>query len=138
MISFFEKERSRHLKKARKQLTEDEKKARKQAGEKKAPKKSKETKEDTDKKGKNKLKVILKTPRTTVAMKSSKKGKSLRRPGTVKKLKVLSEKQKHRKAFQKALDHILVREVRKTPLLDGYMKSLFSLKSGQYPHELKF
>jgi len=122
---FFEKERSKHLKLARKQLTADEHKAR-------IEKKLAKRKADNEKKDGKKLKIILKKPRTSVVTKGT------RRVGTVKKLKELTDKQKQRKALQKALDHVLLKEAKKTPLLEGYLRSQFELKAGQYPHELKF
>jgi large subunit ribosomal protein L6e len=123
---FFERERSKHIKLAKQQLTADEKKAR-------TEKKLARRKEESEKPGGRKLNIVLKTPRTSVATK-----KSTRRPGSVQKVKELTEKQKTRKALQKALDKALTKEVKKTPLLEGYLRSQFQLTSGQYPHELKF
>lgn len=41
-------------------------------------------------------------------------------------------------ADQKAVDAILVPRIEKEPLLASYLKSKFTLKKGQYPHEMKF
>jgi len=58
--------------------------------------------------------------------------------GTQNKLKVLSEKSKLRKQIQKELEPLLLKEVKKTPLLPDYLRARFVLQKGQYPHELKF
>lgn len=39
---------------------------------------------------------------------------------------------------QKAVDDVLVPRIEKEPLLSSYLKSKFTLKKGQYPHEMKF
>lgn len=39
---------------------------------------------------------------------------------------------------QKAIDAILVPIIEKEPMMSSYLKSKFSLKKGQYPHDLKF
>jgi len=43
-----------------------------------------------------------------------------------------------RAANQKAIDAPIVEAVKKVPLLKAYLKTAFSLKKGQYPHQLKF
>ena len=40
--------------------------------------------------------------------------------------------------LQTAVDTQLMTAIQKTPELAGYLKSTFSLKSGQFPHQLKF
>jgi len=39
---------------------------------------------------------------------------------------------------QKALDTALIAKIKAVPLLSAYLKSLFTLRKGQFPHELKF
>lgn len=39
---------------------------------------------------------------------------------------------------QEAIDDVLVPVVNKEPLLSSYLKTKFTLKKGQYPHEMKF
>lgn len=39
---------------------------------------------------------------------------------------------------QKAVDDQVLPEISKIPQLRKYMKSLFSLRKGQYPHSMKF
>ena len=39
---------------------------------------------------------------------------------------------------QKAVDEQIIPEISKVPNLKKYMKSLFSLRKGQYPHLMKF
>lgn len=41
-------------------------------------------------------------------------------------------------ADQKAVDAVLVPVIEKEPLLSSYLKSKFTLKNGQYPHEMNF
>lgn len=41
-------------------------------------------------------------------------------------------------ADQKAIDSVLVPVIEKEPFLSSYLKSRFSLKKGQYPHEMRF
>ena len=43
-----------------------------------------------------------------------------------------------RKADQKAVDEKLVPIVKKTPQLTGYLSHMFTLRNGQYPHQMKF
>lgn len=43
-----------------------------------------------------------------------------------------------RVADQKAVDEKLVAAIKATPLLHEYIRSNFSLKSGEFPHALKF
>ena len=43
-----------------------------------------------------------------------------------------------RVAAQKAVDGALVPEIKKTPLMDGYLKTLFSLSKADVPHKMKF
>jgi large subunit ribosomal protein L6e len=116
----FEREKGK-LRQAKKELTEEEKKAR-------TEKIAAAKKEGTS--APKKIKTVLKQPRTSVNFK--------RTAGTEKKLKALSEKAKQRKAIQKELDTVLLKEVKKTPLLGDYLGARFQLQNGQYPHELKF
>lgn len=78
-----------------------------------------------------KVKTVLKTPRTIVKLKKN-------AAKAQQKSAALSEKAKLRKSIAKELDAALLKEVKKTPLLDDYLGSRFSLQKGQYPHELKF
>jgi len=39
---------------------------------------------------------------------------------------------------QKAVDAVLMKSVKKTPLMEPYLKSLFSLSKGDKPHKMKF
>jgi large subunit ribosomal protein L6e len=41
-------------------------------------------------------------------------------------------------ADQKAMDTLLIAQIKKSPLLKKYLRSKFSLKKGQHPHLLKF
>ena len=41
-------------------------------------------------------------------------------------------------ADQKAVDAVLVPVIEKVPMLSSYLKNKFTLKKGQYPHEMKF
>merc|ERR1712106_547688 len=41
-------------------------------------------------------------------------------------------------AAQKAIDGALVPVIKKTPLMDGYLKTLFSLSKADVPHKMKF
>ena len=43
-----------------------------------------------------------------------------------------------RVAAQKAIDGVLVPVIKKTPLMDGYLKTLFSLSKADVPHKMKF
>ena len=43
-----------------------------------------------------------------------------------------------RVAAQKAVDGALVPAIKKTPLMDGYLKTLFSLSKADVPHKMKF
>ena len=43
-----------------------------------------------------------------------------------------------RVAAQKAVDGVLVPIIKKTPLMDGYLKTLFSLSKADVPHKMKF
>lgn len=43
-----------------------------------------------------------------------------------------------RKADQKAVDDAVLAAVKATPQLDAYLKTRFSLKKGDHPHDLKF
>jgi large subunit ribosomal protein L6e len=43
-----------------------------------------------------------------------------------------------RKADQTVVDEQLLEAVKKVPMLEGYLKSKFSLQKGQYPHQMKF
>ena len=43
-----------------------------------------------------------------------------------------------RVAAQKAIDGALVPVIKKTPLMDGYLKTLFSLSKADVPHKMKF
>jgi large subunit ribosomal protein L6e len=43
-----------------------------------------------------------------------------------------------RKELQKAVDAAVLKQVQKVELLGAYIKSVFTLKRGQYPHNLKF
>lgn len=43
-----------------------------------------------------------------------------------------------RKADQKSVDAAILAAVKKTPVLAEYLNAKFSLKKGQYPHNLKF
>ena len=43
-----------------------------------------------------------------------------------------------RVAAQKAIDGVLVPIIKKTPLMDGYLKTLFSLSKADVPHKMKF
>jgi len=43
-----------------------------------------------------------------------------------------------RKAEQKRVDTAVLAVIAKTPLLKQYLKAKFSLKKGQYPHNLRF
>ena len=43
-----------------------------------------------------------------------------------------------RKKDQKAVDDQLVAAIKKVDQLEGYLKTRFSLKKGDRPHELKF
>lgn len=41
-------------------------------------------------------------------------------------------------ALQKSVDEQVIKAVRKVPMLSTYLKTMFSLKSGQAPHALRF
>ena len=43
-----------------------------------------------------------------------------------------------RVAAQKAIDGVLVPVIKKIPLMDGYLKTLFSLSKADVPHKMKF
>jgi large subunit ribosomal protein L6e len=43
-----------------------------------------------------------------------------------------------RVAAQKAVDGALVPAIKKTPLMDSYLKTLFSLSKADAPHKMKF
>ena len=43
-----------------------------------------------------------------------------------------------RKADQKAVDAALLKVVKSTPLMKAYLNAKFSLKQGQFPHQMKF
>jgi hypothetical protein len=119
----FARERGRNLKAARKQLTAEERKA---LLEKKAA-----AQKEADAKKAKKIKVILRQPRKSVNFKKL-------RPAVKDKLSAISEKQKQKLSIQKALDKVLVAEVKKTPLLREYFRGRFQLRARQYPHNLKF
>jgi len=75
----------------------------------------------------------LTQPRTSVNFKSpAKKLKAKERSEAAK------ARASQRKAIQKSVDAVLLQEIKKTPLLKGYLSSRFQLSNGQYPHELKF
>jgi len=44
----------------------------------------------------------------------------------------------HRVEHQKSLDKSILATIRKTPLLESYLSSSFSLRKGERPHEMKF
>lgn len=52
--------------------------------------------------------------------------------------KQATETSEERKKDQKAVDDQLVAAIKKVDQLEGYIKSRFSLKKGDRPHELKF
>jgi large subunit ribosomal protein L6e len=39
---------------------------------------------------------------------------------------------------QKAVDAGIITAIKATPLLNEYLRSLFTLRNGQFPHEMKF
>lgn len=39
---------------------------------------------------------------------------------------------------QKSVDSVLIPRIEKEPFLSNYLKAKFTLKNGQYPHEMKF
>ena len=39
---------------------------------------------------------------------------------------------------QKKVDAAIIASIEKTPLLKDYMRSTFTLRQGQFPHEMKF
>ena len=43
-----------------------------------------------------------------------------------------------RAAAQKAVDASITAAINATPLMKDYLKSLFTLRNGQYPHEMNF
>jgi large subunit ribosomal protein L6e len=43
-----------------------------------------------------------------------------------------------KRADQKAVDSVLVPIVKKTPLLRRYLQARFSLRKGQFPHQMRF
>ena len=43
-----------------------------------------------------------------------------------------------RAAVQKEVDGVLTKVVSGTPMLKDYLRSTFTLRSGQYPHEMVF
>jgi large subunit ribosomal protein L6e len=81
--------------------------------------------------GARKQKVLLKTPRTNNSLPAK-----LRR--TSKREDKVSERQVQKLKIQRALDYVLVKEVKKTPFLKDYFRGRFELTTGQFPHKLKF
>jgi len=125
----FEKEKKVAV--APKVLTKEERKQREDKR-KEARGKPKKEEEAKDKKTR-KAKVVLTQPRTSVNFKSpAKKLKAKERSEAAK------ARASQRKAIQKSVDAVLLQEIKKTPLLKGYLSSRFQLSNGQYPHELKF
>ena len=44
----------------------------------------------------------------------------------------------HKVDDQKVVDGALAKSIGSVPDMEGYLKTLFSLKSGEYPHKMKF
>jgi len=98
-----------------------------------------EKKEDADKKKQTKKE------KKDAKMKDASAGKKDKKKSAEKKKrdpKAPKEKRKKaseaRIADQKAIDALIIPQVKKIPLLKKYLRSKFSLKKGQHPHLLKF
>jgi len=77
-------------------------------------------------------------------MKDSSAGKKDKKKADKKKRDPKAPKEKRKKASeariadQKAIDALIIPQIKKIPLLKKYLRSKFSLKKGQHPHLLKF
>jgi large subunit ribosomal protein L6e len=63
-----------------------------------------------------------------------KKRKSKKPKGAIRKNKITHKRQ----MYQKKIDEQIIPIIKKEPYLYKYLKSLFTLKQGQYPHDIKF
>lgn len=72
------------------------------------------------------------------AAKKTEKQPGLDRFFGVRRPRVKTELSAERKALQKSTDAALLSLINKVDLLGPYLKSIFSLKKGQYPHALRF
>jgi len=106
--------------------------------------KKKEGKKPAEKKeaGEKKKKMTKEERKKAKQEKKDAKKKDAAAKKDAKKKKDPKEKRKKasesRIADQKAMDALLIPQIKKVPLLKKYLRSKFSLKKGQHPHLLKF
>jgi len=112
---------------------EEKKPAEKKEGEKKEPKKK------LDKEAKKKEATAKKEAKKEEAKKKKEAKEAAKKKKDPNAPKVKRKKvNESRIADQKAIDALLIAQIKKVPLLKKYLRSKFSLKKGQHPHLLKF